>query len=170
MPNYEVRPATRSDAEPIATVHVEASHAAYETLSAGTRQLPMERRKAFWRDAIEYSEPQVQVALDQRQVIGFVGYDRSRDAGSKPTTGEIWALFIVPAHWGRGAGVALWDAAREGLVEEGCTEVTWWIPLVNERALRFAEKAGFEREPASKKTASMGGVDVEEIRLRRSLD
>lgn len=170
MPNYEVRPAARSDAEPIAVVHVEASHAAYEALSAGVPQLPMERRKAFWRDAVEYGEPLVHVALDQRQVIGFVGYDRSRDPASKPTTGEIWALYVVPAYWGREAGVALWNAAREGLIEEGCTEVTWWIPLVNERALRFAEKAGFEREPASTKTAVMGGVNVEEIRLRRSLD
>jgi RimJ/RimL family protein N-acetyltransferase len=170
MPNYEVRPASRSDAEPVAAVHVEASHAAYHAISAGVPQLPMERRKAFWRDAIEYGEPLVHVALDERKVIGFVGYDRSRDEGSKPTTGEIWALFIVPAHWGRGAGAALWDAAREGLIEEGCTEVTWWIPLVNERALRFAERAGFEREPASTKKAVMGGVSVEEIRLRRALD
>ena len=99
----------------------------------------MGKRIAFWRDAIEYGEPLVHVAREAGRIVGFVGYDRSRDPKSKPTTGEIWALYVEPEHWGRGAGLALWDAAREGLIEEGCTEVTLWIPLCNDRALRFAE-------------------------------
>jgi hypothetical protein len=54
-------------------------------------------------------------------------------------------------------------------VEEGCTEVTLWVPLRNERALRFFELAGFKRELGTAKTATVGGVKVEEIRLRRGL-
>jgi hypothetical protein len=45
-----------------------------------------------------------------------------------------------------------------------------WIPLCNERALRFVELAGFKRESSSAKTAVIGGVKLEEIRLRRPLD
>ena len=58
---------------------------------------------------------------------------------------------------------------RQGLVEEGCTDVTIWIPLCNDRALRFAELAGFKRELNTAKTALVGGVKLEEIRLKRSL-
>jgi GNAT superfamily N-acetyltransferase len=171
MSSYQVRPAVDSDAEQVAAVHAASSHAAYETVApAGQASLPMDKRRAFWRDAIEYGEPLVQVALEAGKVIGFVGYDRSRDPKSKPTTGEIWALYVDPAHWSRGAGLALWDAAREGLLEEGCTEATLWIPLCNERALRFAELAGFKRELNTAKTVVMGGVKLEEIRLRRPLD
>ena len=170
MSSYQVRPAVAADAHRVALVHANSSHAAYEGLAlAGSQNLPIERRKAFWADAIEYGEPLLQVALDGGEVVGFIGYDRSRDAKSKPTTGEIWAIYVDPAHWGRGAGLALWDAAREGLLEEGCNEVTLWIPLCNDRALRFAELAGFKRELSSAKTATVGGVKLEEIRLRRPL-
>jgi GNAT superfamily N-acetyltransferase len=154
----------------VAQVHANSSHAAYEGVApAGAQNLPIDRRQAFWADAIEYGEPLLQVALDGDEVIGFVGYDRSRDPRSKPTTGEIWAIYVEPLHWGKGAGLALWDAAREGLIEEGCTEVTLWIPLCNDRALRFAELAGFKRELSSAKTVAVGGVKLEEIRLRRPL-
>jgi ribosomal protein S18 acetylase RimI-like enzyme len=170
MSSYPVRPAVESDAEQVAAVHARSSHAAYEGVAPETAQtLPMAKRVAFWRDAIEYGEPLVQLAVEGGLAVGFVGYDRSRDPKSKPTTGEIWALYVEPAHWGRGAGLALWDAAREGLVEEGCTEVTTWVPLCNDRALRFFELAGFKRELNTAKTALVGGVKLEEIRLRRSL-
>ena len=170
MSSYQVRPAVDSDAEPVAAVHANSSHAAYESVAPAAQSLPIEKRRAFWKDAIEYGEPLVHVALEGKQVVGFVGYDRSRDPKSKPTTGEIWALYVEPAHWGKGAGLALWDAAREGLLEEGCTEVTMWIPLCNERAMRFAELAGFKRELNTAKTAVMGGVKLEEIRLKRPLN
>jgi GNAT superfamily N-acetyltransferase len=170
MSSYQVRPAMDSDTEQVAAVHAASSHAAYQAVApADSQSLPMDKRRAFWRDAIEYGEPLVQVAVQDGRVVGFVGFDRSRDPKSKPTTGEIWALYVDPSHWGRGAGLALWDAAREGLLEEGCTEVTLWIPLCNDRALRFAELAGFKRELQTAKTMLMGGVKLEEIRLRRGL-
>jgi GNAT superfamily N-acetyltransferase len=170
MSSYQVRPAVESDAEQVAAVHASSSHAAYQGVAPESPQsLPMGKRIAFWRDAIEYGEPLVQVAVEGGRPVGFVGYDRSRDPKSKPTTGEIWALYVEPSHWGRGAGLALWDAAREGLLEEGCTEVTAWIPLCNDRALRFLELAGFKRELNTARTAVISGVKLEEIRLRRPL-
>ena len=171
MSSYPLRPAVAGDAEQVAAVHASSSHAAYEAVAPEAHQsLPIERRRAFWREAIEFGEPLVQVALEAGRVIGFAGYDRSRDPKSKATTGEIWAMYVQPSHWGRGVGLALWDATREALVEEGCTEVTLWVPLCNDRALRFFELAGFKRELGTAKTALVGGVKLEEIRLRRGLD
>ena len=171
MSSYPVRPAVVADANHVAAVHASSSQAAYEdVVPEDHTPLPIEKRRAFWLDAITYSEPQVHVALDGKEVIGFVGFDRSRDPKSKSTTGEIWALYVLSNHWDKGAGLALWDAAREGLVDEGCTDVTLWIPLLNERALRFAELAGFKRELNTARTAVVGGVKLEEIRLKRKLD
>ena len=169
--NYEVRPATLRDAKAIADIHVSASQAAFKALVPGEQMasVPAEKRQAYWREAIEFSEPQVYVALDGDEVVGFVGFDRSRDKGTPPTTGEIWAIYAATAPWGQGRGLALWDAAREGLLDEGCTKVTIWVPLGNERALRFHELAGFKREMTSIKTVPMGSVKVEEIRLKRDL-
>ena len=86
-----------------------------------------------------------------------------------PATGEIWAIYAAPTHWNQGVGLALWDAARDGLQEEGCTNVTAWVPLRNERALRFHESAGFKREMTTAKTATVGAIKIEEVRMQRSL-
>ena len=172
MSSFQVRPATLRDVQAIAQVHAAASQAAYQDLvpAEALNATPMEKRQAFWREAVEYGEPQVHVAQADGRVVGFVGFDRSRDPKSKPTVGEIWAIYLDQAHWNQGGGVELWDAAREELIEEGCTSVTVWVPLRNERAIRFFELAGFKREMNTAKTAVVGGVKLEEVRLKRALN
>ncbi|MES2360321.1 MAG: GNAT family N-acetyltransferase [Pseudomonadota bacterium] len=173
MSSYSVRPASTRDAKAIAEIHVATWQAAYQDLMPEDylKTMTVEKRQAYWREAIEYSEPQLLVATDADKVVGFVGFDRSRDAGTKSTVGEIWALYVAPAHWGKGAGLALWDGARDGLKEEGCTQVTAWSLLRNERALGFLEHAaGFKREMPSLKTVAFGSIKLEEIRLKRTVD
>ncbi|WP_313298250.1 GNAT family N-acetyltransferase [Diaphorobacter sp.] len=172
MSSITVRPATLRDAKAIAQVHTASALEVYRGLVPDDQLKSMssvEKRQAYWREAIEYCEPQVQVAMDGDKIVGFVGFDRSRDEKSRPTTGEIWAIYAAPTHWDKGVGLALWDAARDGLQEEGCTTVTAWVPLRNERALRFHEMAGFKREMSSAKTNLVGGVKIEEIRLKRTV-
>ncbi|PXW97944.1 L-amino acid N-acyltransferase YncA [Sphaerotilus hippei] len=171
MSAHQVRPATLRDAKAIAEIHVAASRAALQGILPDDHlnSLSVEKRQAFWREAIDLCEPQVWVASANGQILGFVGYDRSRDERTPPTTGELWAIYAAPAHWSTGVGLALWDAARDGLIEEGCTKATLWLPLRNERALRFHELAGFKREMKSARTTVVGGTKIEEIRLQRSL-
>ncbi len=157
MKQIDIQPAQLSDAKAVAALQAGSASATLEDL-------------AFWRDAIEFGEPQVLLALADQKIIGFVGYDRSRDPKTKPTVGEIWALYVLPAYWDQGVGLALWDAAREGLIDEGCTQVTIWLPLASERALRFVELAGFKREMSSLKTVAVGPDRIEHIRLKRALD
>jgi GNAT superfamily N-acetyltransferase len=170
--NLEVRPATQSDAKAIAAIHVNVSQAAFKSVVPGEKMppIPLDKSVAYWREAIEFIEPQVYVAVDQGQIVGFVGFDRSRDKGTPNTMGEIWAIYVAVSHWGQGVGLALWDAARDGLLEEGCTKVTIWVPLGNERALHFHDLAGFKREMTSLKTVAIGTVKVEEIRMKRDLN
>ncbi|SFC48677.1 Ribosomal protein S18 acetylase RimI [Polaromonas sp. OV174] len=173
MSSYSVRPATARDAKAIAEIHVATWHVAYKDLIPEDylKKMTQEKRQAYWREAIEYSEPQLLVATEDDKVVGFVGYDRSRDANTRSTVGEIWAMYVTPAHWRKGAGLVLWDGAREGLKEEGCTQVTMWVLLRNEQALQFCEHAaGFKREMPSLKTVAFGDVKLEEIRLKRSVD
>ena len=172
MSNYQVRAATLRDAKAIAQIHTASALEAYRGIVPDDQLKAMssvEKRQAYWREAIEYCEPQVQVAMDGDKIVGFVGFDRSRDEKSRQTTGEIWAIYAAPSHWNKGVSVTLWDAAREGLLEEGCTNVTVWVPLRNERALRFHELAGFKREMSTAKTTPVGSIKIEEIRLKRSL-
>jgi len=173
MSSYSIRPATPRDAKAIAEIHVATWQAAYKDLIPADflGKITVEKRLSYWREAIEFSEPQLLVATEGEQVVGFVGFDRSRDAGTKSTVGEIWALYVHPDHWRKGAGLALWDGVREGLKDEGCTQVTLWVLLRNEQALAFYEHAaGFKREMPSLKTVAFGSAKLEEIRLKRSVD
>ena len=170
---YQVRPATLRDAKQIAELHNATVRDAFKTTLATDTPLPvvpLDKRQAYWREAIEYSEPQVHVALDDDKIVGFVGFDRSRDKGTPQTMGEIWAIYVATSHWAKGVGLALWDACREGLVDEGCLDVSLWVLLRNERAMRFYDLAGFKREMNTAKTVPMGSGKVEEIRLKRSLN
>ena len=155
----------------MANLHLIASRALFEGVvpDAHWQATPPAKRVGFWKEAIEYGEPQVLVATQAGQIVGFAGFDRSRDPKSKNTTGEIWALYAAPDHLGQGVGLALWDAAREGLQDEDCTDVTVWVPLRLERALRFVELAGFKREMNTARTVPIGGVKLEELRLKRPL-
>ena len=173
MSSYSVRPAVARDAKAIAEIHVATWQVTYKDMMPEDylQKMTVEKRQAFWREALEFSEPQLLVATDGDQIVGFVGYDRSRDANTRATVGEIWAMYVAPAHWGQGVGLALWDGARDGLKEEGCTQVTIWVLLRNERALEFCEHAaGFKREMPSLKTVAFGDIKLEEIRLKRSVD
>ncbi|MEO8280461.1 MAG: GNAT family N-acetyltransferase [Ideonella sp.] len=168
---FPVRPASLRDAKQIAEVHVAAWQAAVDLGGPveAMQSFSVDRCHAYWREAIDLCEPQVLVATENDKVIGFAGFDRSRDKGTPSSTGEIWALYVNPAHWGRGVGLALWDASRDGLQEEGCTKVSIWLPMRFARTMRFVELAGFKREPSSAKTMEIGGARVEEIRLHRSV-
>ena len=173
MPSYTVRSAAPRNAKAIAEIHVATWQAAYQGLIPDEflKAMTVEKRLAYWREAIEFSDPQILVALDADKVIGFVGYDRSRDAGTKSTVGEIWAQYVMPEHWRQGVGLALWDGARDGLKDEGCTQVTLWALVANERALQFYEQAaGFKREMPSLRTTAFGAIKLEEIRLKRAID
>ncbi len=163
MPSCSIRPATLRDAKAVAEIYISTAGA-----DAGGI-LGVDRQQVFWREAIEFGEPQVHVACLGDQLVGFVGFDRCRDPATPPTRGEIWAIHVSPDHWDQGVGLALWDAARDGLLAEGCTDVSVWIALGNQRALRFHELAGFKRELSSARTTPTGSVRVEEIRLKRKL-
>ncbi|RZI80463.1 MAG: GNAT family N-acetyltransferase, partial [Rubrivivax sp.] len=160
MSRYQVRPAIPRDAMAIADIYASAVQAAYKGLVPDEQlgALSASKRQGFWREAIEMGEPQIQVVAEGEQVVGFVGYDRSRDKGTPSTMGEIWLIYVAPTHWSTGAGLALWDAARDGLEDEGCTDVTLWLPIRNERAVAFHEMAGFKRELTTAKTVDVGGV------------
>ena len=180
MSSFPIRPATLRDAKTLAELHAHTSQAAFagllpeDQLKALTAPASLDKRLAYWREAIEYFDPQVHVATDGGKIVGFVAFDRSRDEKTPATTGEIWAIYVSPAFWDKGVGLALWDAARDGLLEEGCNKVTVWTAIRNERALRFFELAGFKREMGTARTVARadnsGHVRIEEIRLKRGLD
>src|ERR1700754_3859895 len=75
MSPYEVCPAEMRDAKAIAEIHAAAARAAYKGIVPDDQldALAPSTREAKWRQAIEFAEPQVHVAVQGDQVVGFVG-------------------------------------------------------------------------------------------------
>ncbi|WP_110950737.1 GNAT family N-acetyltransferase [Pseudomonas bohemica] len=169
-----IRLAQPQDAAGIARVHVRSWQQAYRDLIPADHltslDATLDRRTELWRDSIDKGEPQVFVALEGEQVVGWIASGQSRDEDTKPGMGgEVQALYVLAEHWGSGVGRTLWLTARQHLVDHGFRSVTLWVLAQNDRAIRFYRNAGFSPEDASVRTISRGEWTLEEIRYRLNL-
>jgi ribosomal protein S18 acetylase RimI-like enzyme len=122
---------------------------------------------ASWADSIAAGRSRIHVAVQDDQVIGYAGVGPERDPQAPPHTGELYALFVRPEHWGAGAGRALTDAACADLRAAGCTNVQLWVLEANTRARTFYTRYGFS-ETLDRTYSSLGNLP--EIRLIAPLE
>ncbi|MCA9558339.1 MAG: GNAT family N-acetyltransferase [Myxococcales bacterium] len=111
-----LRDATVADAEGIARAQVAAWHATYRGLmpDATLDAFTVEGRTERWRANLSAPDGDVVTRVAQRdgRVLGFASAGANRIA-DLDVDGELWALYVDPAHRGEGAGWALFaDAAR----------------------------------------------------------
>ena len=117
---------------------------------------------AAWADSIAAGRSRLHVAVRDNQIIGYAGIGPERAPGAPPNTGELYALFVHPDHWGTGAGRALADAACADLRAVGCTSVQLWVLEANIRARTFYMRYGFTETP-DRTYSSLGNLP--EIRM-----
>jgi GNAT superfamily N-acetyltransferase len=96
-------------------------------------------------------------------VVGFVSVGASRDADA---SGELFAIYVEPDHWGTGVGGDLLAAGEQRLRELGHTDAILWVLEDNPRARRFYERAGWSRDGARRPITFLG-VEVPEARYRK---
>lgn len=119
---------------------------------------------ADWEQLVSDHQPPnaLLVAVDDRD--GVVGY-----TAVHPEDGEMFLLFVHPAHAGRGIGRALLDAAHEALRAAGCTEAYLFVHEQNERALAVYAAAGY-RPDGSDRTSDFRDSQIRELRLVKHLE
>jgi GNAT superfamily N-acetyltransferase len=115
-----------------------------------------------WADSLAAGRSRLYVALVDGRVIGYAGVGPERDPQAPANTGELYALFVHPDHWGTGAGRALTDAALADLRRTGCTAAWLWVLEANARARQFYTRYGFTETP-DRTHSSLG--DLPELRL-----
>jgi L-amino acid N-acyltransferase YncA len=107
------------------------------------------------------------LAEEDGQVLGLTICGECRDADAGDHVGEVRMMFAAAGAWGRGVGGALMAAALDDLRERGYSEAMVWSFADNERANRFYESRGFERDGGEKTEGAWAGLL--EVRYRRSL-
>jgi ribosomal protein S18 acetylase RimI-like enzyme len=108
------------------------------------------------------------LALDGDRLLGWVTYGTNRDHDVGPGDAELRSIFVHPEAWRDGVGSSLLGHALTALAAEGYSAATLWSFDDNERANRFYERHGFERDGGKQRREFSAGAL--EVRYRRRLE
>ena len=97
------------------------------------------------------------IAKDGESVVGFVGYGKYRN-DELDHAGEVYAIYILSAYYGKGIGYRLMNAALTQLAEY--PRIAVWVLKNNKRAIRFYERCGY-RFDGKEETLVLGSPIVE---------
>jgi ribosomal protein S18 acetylase RimI-like enzyme len=163
-----------SDADAIASVHVESWRAAYPGIVAQSflDNLSVERRAAFWATVLaEPGASATWVAERGDEVVGFAGIGPPGETDQvelPPDAVELATIYVRPSAMGNGIGRALLDRVTTHLVERGVSTGMLWVFEDNHSARRFYEAAGWQPDGA-RRDHDVGGQRIPIVRYRRTL-
>ncbi len=167
-----IRRTTAEDAGAIAGIRVRGWQSAYRgqlddaLLDAMSAEADGER----WRAHLSAPPAGWHGFIAERDgdAVGFVTCGPSRDPGAGLRVGEIYAIYVKPEDVRTGVGRELLGRAMRALASDGHQQLTLWVLVTNTPAQRFYERAGFERDGASKRD-ELDRFTVDEIRFRRDI-
>ena len=89
-----IRPAKLIDAHAIAEVHVSTWQEAYRNIVPDKylQSLSIDKREEQWCSSIERGNPELWVAVNGSEIVGWVAFGPSRDEGASANIGEIEAI------------------------------------------------------------------------------
>lgn len=160
-----MRWAVPDDATGIAEVHVASWREAYRGILPDHYLSGLDRytRARWWRHFIS-DGAQVHVVEADGVIAGFCSAGVSDDDG----WGEVFAIYVHPARWGKGHGSELLDGAEEKLSGDGHARALLWVLEANTRGRGFYERQGW-RLAKPFRIEEIGGVQVTELRYEKDL-
>lgn len=133
--------------EAIARLHLASWRSAYHGIvpDAFLEGVTLQSRVTRWHAALSAEESpgtETIVAVDGPTILGVCSFGPRRQPLSS-TTGEIYALHVLPASRRGGLGTMLLDEAGRRLVERGFRWAFLWVLRENMDARRFYELRGW---------------------------
>lgn len=173
-----VRLALPDDAPAIAAVHARTWQVAYRghLPDAFLDDLTPATRLPFWERMLSaMAAPWATfVAEDGGGVVGFCSVGPSRVArtpDAEPAyaqTGEVYSIYVLPGHQGKGGGRLLLDRACDAMRDAGFVDAILWVLAGNAPAIAFYERMGWW-EDGQARQETIAGVTIDERRYRRFL-
>lgn len=144
-----VRPATPRDATVVARV-IRRSTASYADFApAGWHQRTPFREEAEVHEMLSRGDTHARLATTAADnlAVGFAGWRPATTQGDHPEPipgrAHIFAVFVVPDHWGTGLAGHLLDWIVTGMRDSGFETAQLWTPRDNLRARAFYERNGW---------------------------
>jgi len=140
-----IREACAEDVAALGAVHVQCWRESYADLLSQPLldSIRPEDRATRWEQIIASPNDRQWVAEVDGEILGFAGTGPGRDDDA-PRDLELYAVYVLTAHHGSGAGQDLLDAAI------GSQPAFLWIATDNPRAEAFYRRNGFEFDGAQK--------------------
>jgi GNAT superfamily N-acetyltransferase len=168
-----IRRASAADTHAIADIGVRSWQAAYRGILpadflAGLLVAP---REVAWRSLLESNEdgeaPAWVVQVDGR-AAGFVASGPPRDADVPLPAAEVYAIYVLPEAWRRGAGRILMTTAQDHWRALGSAELVLWVLESNINGRAFYEALGWGPDGA-RQEIDFGAFKAGEVRYRTRL-
>ena len=166
-----LRSATPDDAATMASVHIDAWRTAYRGLVPGSflSALDHGRRTERFRAFLGSGSGETYIVEQNGRPIGHLTVGPCRDDDlDERYVGEIWGIYLLPAHWRRGIGTWACRRAEEMLGPLGFGRVVLWVFAGNDRARRFYEAMGYTVDGATKVIEA--GAPLLAVRYSRQLN
>lgn len=166
---HTIRSADDNDIPALAHIHVEGWKAGYKNIvdQDFLNTLNVDDRAKDWKSWMDAGEVPTIIAEIDGKPVGFSIYGGLRTpppgtSSIRPLyTGELYALYVLPDHWGQGIGTALMKSAVNIMRENKHKSMCLWVVDKNERAKNLYEKLGGQR--IGKKQVEIGPSKVKEI-------
>lgn len=162
---YHLRPATTAHAQGIARVQIDTWHSTYrgivpdDFLTSMSYPQNTERWSRGLKAAEENPRRVTLVAeTDDGNVIGFVSGGPERE-GVDNYDGELYALYLLPEHQGKGIGAALMRGFMEEIQQRGFQSMLVWVLTANPTLSFYQHLGGTE---VRRKIIEIGGAELEE--------
>ncbi|MGD2251929.1 MAG: GNAT family N-acetyltransferase [Anaerolineales bacterium] len=159
-----IRSAVVDDANAIARVQVDTWRSAYRSIIPDSvlDSLSYEQRSEHWSSILARKD-RVRVFLvaeeEEHGVIGFCVCGLNRDEASG-FEAELYAIYVLEMHQGRGIGRALFRECRKWTLDRGMSSMIVWV-LRDNPYRRFYEALG--GKVVSEQMISIRGVELPEV-------
>ena len=162
--DYVVRGARPEDAPALVRVHIESWRTTYTGIVSENAFDQLEReataRESRWAERIRQSADAFYIAEhDARGPVGFSSGGANRE-NSHDFPGELYAIYVLKSHQGKGVGRALVREVTRHLLSIGVTSMIVWVLEANPYR-RFYEKLG--GLAARRRVVPVAGTPLPEI-------
>ncbi len=174
---FEIRAATRADADGITDVQVASWRAGYAHVFPKSVLYADDfdsTRRTFWTRWRFAPGHRIAVAVtpepDGDRVVGFASYGPERERARGFTgRGEVWAFYLVAEMWGNGLADELMEHTETRLRAEGFQTAILWVLKDNPRARAFYERHGWAVTGIGAEFDEYCEVSVPEVEYRKEL-
>jgi len=167
-----IRVAVEADLAAIARIHVVTWQTCYRGIMPDEflDRLSVRAREETWGKLVQAAAQRLLVCEAKGEAVGFAACGPTRDSDKDPAiVGELYAIYVLPNHWGQGCGHLLKESVEQELVRSKFKEMTLWVLEANARARCFYAREGFVVDPSASQQAAVGGSKLPEVRYWKAL-